>query len=105
MTDSARLDLILRQLSNMATKDDVQRLDNGISSLDIKAEALDTKADTLDNKIDLTKQDLIVHMDKREHDILNTCLGYTDEQNETIITKLDNIQTTLNTAARLKTMY
>lgn len=76
MTIDEKLDFIL---SNMATKDDIQRLDDKINSLDKK-------------------------MDSMEHDILNTCLGYTDEQNETIITKLDNIQSTVNTAAKIKTI-
>ena len=58
----------------------------------------------LDSKLDATKQDLITRMDTIEQDILNTCLGYTDDQNESIITKLDNIQSTINTAARLKTI-
>lgn len=78
------------KLSNMATKDDIQRLDN--------------KVNTLDTKLDATKQDLITRIDALETDILNTCLGYTDDQNETIITKLDNIQSTVNTAAKLKTI-
>lgn len=76
MTIDEKLDYIV---SNMATKDDIRKLDNELHSVDAK-------------------------IDKMEHDTLNTCLGYTDEQNETIMAKLDNIQTTLNTAARLKTI-
>ena len=32
MTDSAKLDLILSQLSNMATKDDFHSLDNKVTA-------------------------------------------------------------------------
>lgn len=101
MTIDEKLDYIL---SNMATKDDIQRLDTKVDALDTKVNELDNKVNSLDTKIDTTKQDLINRMDKLEHDILNTCLGYTDDQNESIITKLDNIQSTINTAARLKTI-
>ncbi|MEF9942108.1 MAG: hypothetical protein RSA90_06440 [Lachnospiraceae bacterium] len=94
MTDSQKLDLLLSKMvlieSTMATKDDVQRLDD--------------KVNVLDNKIDNTKQDLILCMDDMQNNILNTCLGYTDAQDESIITKLENIQSTVNTATRLKTI-
>lgn len=101
MTDSQKLDLLLSKMvlieSTMATKDDVQRLDD-------KVNVLDDKVNVLDNKIDNTKQDLILRMDDMQNNILNTCLGYTDEQDESIITKLENIQSTVNTATRLKTI-
>ncbi|MEG0190392.1 MAG: hypothetical protein RR681_04325 [Lachnospiraceae bacterium] len=101
MTDSQKLDLLLSKMvlieSTMATKDDVQRLDD-------KVNVLDDKVNVLDNKIDNTKQDLILCMDDMQNNILNTCLGYTDAQDESIITKLENIQSTVNTATRLKTI-
>ena len=88
----------------MATKDDIQRLDNRVSTLDDKVSTLDDKVSTLDDKVDATKQELIDRINKLETDVLNTCLGYTDEQNEIITKKLDDIQSTVNTAAKIKTI-
>ena len=92
-----RFDEIDTKLSQMATKDDIQRLDNRVSTLD-------DKVSTLDDKVDATKQELIDRINKLETDVLNTCLGYTDEQNEIITKKLDDIQSTVNTAAKIKTI-
>lgn len=87
MTDSEKLDLLLSEMvtikNTMANKDDIKKLDI---------------------KIDDNNQDLISRMDNMEHDILNSCLGYTDDQDETIIKKLDNLQATVNTATKLKTI-
>ncbi|RHR29548.1 hypothetical protein DWX43_11395 [Clostridium sp. AF19-22AC] len=99
-----RFDEIDTKLSQMATKDDIQRLDNRVSTLDDKVSTLDDKVSTLDDKVDATKQELIDRINKLETDVLNTCLGYTDEQNEIITKKLDDIQSTVNTAAKIKTI-
>ena len=79
-------------------------LDNKVGTLDNKVVVLDGKFSTLDNKVDTIKQELIDRMEKMEADILNTCLGYTDDRNEIIMKKLDNIQSTVNTLTRMETI-
>lgn len=71
---------------------------------DKKLKPIENRIDSIDKKVDATKQELITRMDDLEHEILNTCLGYTDEQDESIIKKLDNLQSTVNTATKLKTI-
>ena len=82
----------------------VVALDNKVETLDNKVVVLDGKFSTLDNKVDTIKQELIDRMEKMEADILNTCLGYTDDRNEIIMKKLDNIQSTVNTLTRMETI-
>uniref|UniRef100_UPI003217F6CB hypothetical protein n=1 Tax=Faecalicatena orotica TaxID=1544 RepID=UPI003217F6CB len=82
----------------------VETLDNKFVDLDNKVVVLDGKFSTLDNKVDTIKQELIDRMEKMEADILNTCLGYTDDRNEIIMKKLDNIQSTVNTLTRMETI-
>lgn len=62
---------------------------------------METNIQKLDNKIDETKLDLIDRMDIMKNNILNSCLGHTNDHYESIMEKLDNLQSTVNTLARI----
>lgn len=116
MTDNELLQAIYKHM--LGLKSDVLELKSNVTGIkgdmtelqsdmtELKGNTTDLKSDvkTLNDKIDSTKQELVARMDDMERDILNSCLGYTDEQDETIMKKIDNIQSTVNTATRLKTI-